>query len=50
MFLILLNIIILYGPIEKKYPDFLFKSYIYLKQIFEGVFGLITCFIPKYRS
>ena len=50
MFWIFLNIIILYGPIEKKNPNCLFKIYLYLKQISEGVFGLISCFIPKYKS
>ena len=48
--LIALNILIFYGPIEKKYPYFLFKSRMYLQQIFQGIFGLIKCFIPKYEE
>ena len=45
---LLLNIVILYAPIEKKCPNFLFKCRITLKQIIEGVIGLLECLIPKY--
>jgi len=47
---IALNVLIFYGPIEKKYPYFLFKSRMFLEQIFQGVFGLIACLIPKYEE
>ncbi len=50
IFLIILNIIIFYGPLEKKYPYFLFKSRMYIQQIFQGIVGLIKCFIPKYEQ
>ena len=46
---IILNILIFYGPIEKKYPYFLFKSRMFVMQIIEGVFGLINSFIPSYE-
>ena len=50
IFLIVLNIIMFYGPLEKKYPYFLFRSRMYLQQIFEGIIGLFKCFIPKYEE
>ena len=46
---IILNILLLYGPIEKKNPYFLFKSRIFIEQIFEGIIGLFKCFIPTYE-
>ena len=46
---IILNLLIFYGPIEKKYPYFLFKSRMFVQQIFEGIIGLICCFIPAYE-
>ena len=46
---IILNIIIFYGPIEKRYPYFLFRSRMFVQQIFEGIIGLICCFIPAYE-
>jgi len=48
--LIALNIIIFYGPLDKKYPYFLFKSVMYILQIFDGIFGLIKCLIPSYEE
>ena len=45
-----LNIIILYAPFEKKCPHFLFKCRIALKQVIEGVIGLLECLIPKYEE
>ena len=50
IFLIVINIIMFYGPLEKKYPYFLFRSRMYLQQIFEGIIGLFKCFIPKYEE
>ena len=47
---IILNIIIFYGPLERKYPYFLFKSVMYVLQIFDGIFGLIKCLIPAYEE
>lgn len=48
--LIVINIIFFYGPLEKKCPYFLFKSRMFVKQIFEGIFGIIRCIIPKYEG
>ena len=50
MFWISLNILLFYGPIEKKCPYFLFKSRMYVKQIFEGFLGIIKILIPKYET
>ena len=47
---IILNIVIFYGPIEKRYPYFLFRARMYIKQIFEGIIGLICCLIPSYKG
>ena len=48
MIYLILNIVMLYAPLEKKCPNFLFKCRITLKQIIEGVIGLLECMIPKY--
>lgn len=48
--LIILNILIFYGPIEKKYPHFLFRSRMFIQQIFEGIIGVICCIIPSYEQ
>ena len=47
---IILNLLIFYGPIEKKYPYFLFKSRMFVQQIFEGIIGVICCIIPSYEQ
>ncbi len=48
--LLILNIIILYAPIEKHCPHFLFKCRMTFRQIIEGIIGLIDCLIPKYEE
>ena len=48
--LIICNIIIFYDIIEKKYPKFLFKSRMYIKEIIEGILGIIIALIPKYEE
>ena len=48
MIYLILNIVMLYAPLEKKCPNFLFKCRITLKQVIEGVIGLLECMIPKY--
>ena len=48
--LIICNIIIFYDIIEKKYPKFLFKSRMYIKEIIEGILGVIIALIPKYEE
>ena len=47
---LLLNIIILYAPFEKRCPNFLFKIKITFKQLIEGVIGLLDCLVPKYEE
>ena len=46
----ILNIFIFYSPIEKKFPHFLFISRMYIKQIIEGILGIIECLIPRYEE
>ena len=48
--LLILNIVILYAPIEKNCPHFLFKCRMTFRQIIEGVIGLMDCLIPKYEE
>ena len=45
---IILNVLIFYGPIEKKFPYFLFRCRMFVQQICEGIIGLICCIIPSY--
>ena len=44
------NIIIFYATIEQKYPYFVLKSRMAIKQIIEGVFVLLLCIIPRYEE
>ena len=44
------NIIIFYATIEQKYPYFVLKSRMAIKQIIEGVFVLLLCVIPRYEE
>ena len=48
--LVIMNIFVFYAPIEKKCPHFLFISRMYIKQIIEGIIGLIESFIPRYEG
>ena len=48
IFWVLMNIALLYAPINKFCPNFIFRGFIAVKQILEGVFGVIECLIPKY--
>ena len=48
--LFILNIIVLYAPLEKNFPHFFFKLRISLKQIIEGAIGFLDCVIPKYEE
>ena len=45
-----LNIYILYAPIEKKYPHFIFNSIMSIRQVVEGIFEILECLIPRYRE
>ena len=46
--LIATNIVILYSPLEDMTDHFLFKAKTAVMQTIEGVFGILSCFIPKY--
>ena len=48
--LIITNIVMFYAPIEDKTDHFLFKANMAVKQTFEGIFGLLSCLIPKYEE
>jgi len=47
---IFLNIILLYAPLEKNFPHFLFKIRMTFRQIIEGLIGLADCLIPRYEE
>ena len=44
------NIIIFYAIIEEKYPYFVLKSRMAVRQVIEGVIVLILCVIPRYEE
>ena len=43
---IVLNIIVLYAPLDKKCPHFLFQFRMSFRQIIEGILGILLCLIP----
>ena len=47
---LILNILLLYAPLEKKCPHFIFKARMTFKQVIEGIIGLLVCLIPKYED
>ena len=47
---LLMNICVFYAPIEKKCPYFFAKSRIYVRQVLEGIIGVLSCLIPKYEE
>ena len=48
--LFVFNLIIFYSVLEKKFPYFVFKSRMTIKQIIEGIIVLILCVIPRYEE
>ena len=48
--LIIGNIIIFYSLLEKKYPKFLFRCRMFVKEMIEGILSLIFAIIPKYEE
>ena len=44
------NICIFYSIIDKKFPYFLFKCRMSVKQIIEGIIILLICIIPRYEE
>ena len=47
---VIMNIFVFYAPIEKRCPHFIFTSRMYIKQIIEGIIGIIEAFIPRYEG
>ena len=50
IFGIFLNIFIFYSPINNKFPNFLFYTRMYIKQIIEGTIGILICFFPTFNK
>ena len=48
--LVIGNIIIFYSFIEEKYPKFLFRSRMFIKEMIEGILSLIFAIIPKFEE
>jgi len=48
--LIIANACLFYAPLEKKYPHFVFKCIMSVKQIIEGIIVLTLCVIPRYEE
>ena len=44
------NICLFYAPLDKKYPYFLLKSRMAVKQVIEGIIIFIICIVPKYEE
>jgi hypothetical protein len=44
--LVIGNVIIFYYPIEKKWPKFLFRCRMFIKEIIEGIICIIITLIP----
>ena len=42
------NVVIFYLLLEEMIDHFLFKAKTVVKQTIEGIFGILSCFIPKY--
>ena len=47
---VLLNVFIFYSPINNKFPNFLFYTRMYTKQIIEGTVGILICFFPTFEK
>ena len=50
IFSVVLNIFIFYSPINKKFPNFLFYTRMYIKQIIEGTIAILICFFPTFEK
>ena len=50
LLLIIMNIIIFYAVLENYSDHFLFKAKMSVKQVFEGIIGVIECIIPRYEE
>ena len=50
IFCVFLNIFIFYSPINNIFPNFLFYTRMYIKQIIEGTIGVLICFFPTFEK
>ena len=46
IFSVVLNVFIFYAPINSVFPNFLFYTRMYIKQIIEGTIAILICFCP----
>ena len=46
IFFVVLNVFIFYAPINSVFPNFLFYTRMYIKQIIEGTVAILICFCP----
>ena len=46
IFSVILNVFIFYAPIINVFPNFLFYTRMYIKQIIEGTVAILICFCP----
>lgn len=46
-FTLIINIILLYAPIEENFPHFIFMIRMFIRQMIEGIVGVIYCLISK---
>ena len=46
IFSVILNVFIFYAPINSVFPNFLFYTRMYIKQIIEGTIAILICFCP----
>ena len=42
-----MNLILFYAPLDKQYPHFFFKIRMSLRQIIEGIIGLLYCLLSS---
>ena len=47
IFSVVLNVFIFYAPINSVFPNFLFYTRMYIKQIIEGTVAILICFCPS---
>lgn len=48
LFWIIINFIIFYGPIDKWFPNKIAYGLTCIRQVIEGVIGIVEALIPKY--
>ena len=48
--LVIGNVLLFYSFLEEKYPRFLFRCRMFIKEIIEGILGIFLALIPKYED